>query len=152
MVISLYLFFCWFLCGVLFSLADKVSRQHFAFVLLMLNFINTNISYLLADPIKFYSVTKDPMGYVAFSLYQCLIIPALMTIIVGAYINQSTLRGKMAVILISVCVIAFFDWLSCIMGLFILNGSWQMTALFGYRLILLCLGFLCLKSFRRVRG
>jgi hypothetical protein len=150
MVISLYLFFCWLLFGILITLAKKMPHKHLAFVFLIVDFMNTNIAYLLADPFNFYKMSKDPLLYVSFSLYQSLVIPALMVIIIYAFYHYHALPKKTAVIFISAGTLVSFDFISRYLKLFTYDGLWHLAVLFGYRLILLYLTILALKCFRRM--
>ncbi len=124
MVITLYLFLCWLVFGILFALSRKMPHKHLAFVFVFINFVNTNISYLLADPLKFYKMPPVPAHYVSFSLYQSLVIPSLMVIFVYAYFHYPSLRHKAAVILISLCTFVSFDLTSRYLNLFLYDGIW----------------------------
>ncbi|MDB5053217.1 MAG: hypothetical protein JWM44_1267 [Bacilli bacterium] len=150
MVITLYLFFCWLLFGILIRLAKEWPHKHIAFVFLFVDFVNTNIPYLLADPFKFYKLSETPSGYVSFSLYQSLIIPALMTIIVNAYLQYPAVPKRITVIFVSVGVLVCFEFLSRLLNLVIYSGLWRFAALIGYRLILLYLTIIALNCFRRM--
>jgi hypothetical protein len=150
MVISLYLFFCWLLFGFLITLAKKSSHRHLAFVFLFVDFVNNSIASLLADPFKFYQLSKDPLLYVSFSLYQSLVIPAMMVIIVHAYFHYPALHNKTAAFIISVVSFVSFDFLGRYLNLFTYDGMWHLAVLLGYRLILLYLTILALQCFRRM--
>jgi hypothetical protein len=146
MVISLYLFFCWLLFGILATLAKKSSHRHLAFVFLFVDFVNTSIAYLLAEPIKFYQISKNPLLYVSFSLYQSLVIPAMIVILVHAYIHFT----KTAFFLTSLVTLLAFEFIGRSLSLFTYDGMWHLAVLFGYRLFLLYLTILALKCFRRM--
>lgn len=150
MVITLYIFFCWLLLGILVVLSRKMLYKYLAFVFLVTDFVNTHVAYLLADPIKFYKMPHVHAHYVSFSLYQSLIIPALMVIIVYSYFHYVSVRNKAIVILIALCTFASFDVTSRCLNVFIYDGGWHLAVLFGYRVLLLFLAIVGLKCFRRM--
>ena len=148
MIISFYLFLTWFTVGILFTLSKRLPRQQLVFVFLFADFLNTNIGYLLSDPFGFYLMSKETSRYVSFSLYQSLIFPAVLTLVINAYF-LSSLR-KSAVVLISIGVFLALDFLASELSLFTYTGIWHLPALVGYRLLLLLLTTLALKSFERM--
>ncbi|KEO82807.1 hypothetical protein [Tumebacillus flagellatus] len=150
MIISFYLALSWFVVGILFMLPKRVSIQHLSFVFLFLSFVNTNIAYLLSDPIHMYLLTRDAARYVSFSLYQSFIIPALLALVLNASLHQTDLRKKTTLLLISLCVVGALDFLSRYLNLITYTGSWQLPALVGYRLILFFLTLLAVQGFERM--
>jgi len=148
MIISFYLFLTWFTVGILFTLSKRLPRQQLVFVFLFADFLSTNIGYLLSDPFGFYLMAKEPSRYVSFSLYQSLIFPAVLTLLINAFF-LSSLR-KTTVVLISVGVFLPLDFLARELNLFTYTGIWHLPALVGYRLLLLVLSTLAVKGFERM--
>ncbi|KRF09915.1 hypothetical protein [Paenibacillus sp. Soil787] len=149
MIISFYLFFCWFLFGILFTLTKRLPKQHLSFVFLFVDFVNTSISYLLSDPFDFYMMAKEASRYISFSLYQSIIIPALLTLIINIFIRSHPLH-KPVVFLISICLFLSLDFIARYLNLFTYTGLWHLLALLGYRLILMLLTIFALKGFGRM--
>ena len=150
MIISFYLFFCWFLFGILFTLTKRLPEQHLAFVFLFVDFVNTIIAYLLSDPFDFYMMSKEASLYISFSLYQSIIIPALLTLVINTNFIRSSLLHKLVVFLISICLFLSLDSLARYLNLFTYTGMWHLLALLGYRLILMLITIFALKGFKRM--
>lgn len=150
MIISFYLFLCWFILGILFTLTKRLPKQHLTFVFLFANFVNTNIAYLLSDPLDFYMMAKEPSRYISFSLYQSILIPALLAIVINAYFMHFSSLHKSAVFLISMCMFLSFDYLARYLQLFTYTGMWHLLALLVYRLMLMFLAIFALKGFERM--
>lgn len=110
MIISFYLFFTWFTVGILFTWPNRLPKQPHALAFLLCVFLNTNICYLLDDPLHFFAIAEGMSLYVTFSLDQAFIMPAVVALMCNAYF-RSSLR-KTVVVLISICAFLALDLLA----------------------------------------
>jgi len=150
MFISLSLFICWFLFGVLVLVAQKWHNQQLAFVFLFVEIVNCNVPFLLGDAFHFYKITDNPQLYVSYSLYQVLFVPAFYTITIYYY-NHVSLRHKKAVILlVSAAVFFLFEYLTFRLNIIESSGLWKLAAILFYRLLLLFLTLFALTGFKRM--
>jgi hypothetical protein len=148
MIISLYLFLTWFTIGIWFTWPNRMPKQQHFFALLIATFFTSNSGYLLADPIGFYEMSKEMLGYVSFTLYQSFIIPAVLALVCNAFFMPA-LR-KSVVVLISICAFLALDLLARKLNLFTYTGNWHLPALVGYRLLLLFFTIFAVKGFKRM--
>ena len=144
MIIAFYLFLTWFSIALLFTLPGKLPRQPFAFVFLLTDFLNTNIAYLLSEPFGLYVMATELSRYISFALYQSLILPALYTLLLHAYI------GKTTRVLLAAGLFLALDLAGRYLNLYTYHGNWQLPVLAGYHLLLLYLTHLALRGFERM--
>lgn len=150
MVISVYISLCWFLIASFIVFAKKAAPRQLAFVLLIVDFVNTNLYYLFGETFHFFKISEKAPLYVSFSLQQSVIIPLFVAIMVIASSEALSFTGKAALHFVSVCFLIGLEALSSLFTIITFQSTLAMVLLLVYRLLLFYLSFPALKLFKRM--
>ncbi len=149
MIISLYISLCWLLLASAMSV-KKIPNQEFAFVFLIVNFINTNLSYVFGDTLHLFGIAKEAHRYVSFSLLQSIMIPLFIAIMINLLYLVRTFSKKILVHLFAIGFLIGTEALSYFTNIVSYSEKHVWIWLIGYKLLLFFLAFAMLRSFRWV--
>ncbi len=128
----------------------KSSRQEFAFVFLLSNFINTNVYYWSSQTLHIFEISKNPASFVSFSLLQSAIVPLFVAVTANGSALVRTVPRKVAVHVASIAFLIGLEGLSRYLRIVIYNEVYVFYWLAGYRTLLYILPLIALRFFRRM--
>lgn len=150
MILSLSIALSWLLIASTAALVNQIYRLEFAFALLLVNFTNTNLFYLMGDCFHVFEISKDPHRYVSFSLIQSVIIPLLLAVMIDSLLRTSSVSRRAAIFFSAFVLLLGIEALSVLTHIIVYNQFRIFLWLAVYRLLLLILPLIALRYFRRM--
>lgn len=150
MIISFFIALSWLLVASSAALANRMYRLEFAFVFLLVNFVNTNLYYLMGDAFHIFELPNDLQRYVSFSLIQSVIVPFFTAIAIDKRLRASSISGQAASLISAFAFLIGVEVLSASLRIVIYEQKRIFLWLSVYRLLLLLLPLIALPHFRRM--
>ncbi|TLS52367.1 hypothetical protein FE782_10365 [Paenibacillus antri] len=132
------------------ALVRKSSRQDFAFVFLLSNFINTNVYYWSSQTLHIFEISKDPASFVSFTLLQSAIVPLFIAVTANGAALVRTVSRRVHIHVASIAFLIGLEGLSHYLRIVIYNEVHVFSWLAGYRILLYILPLITLRYFRRM--
>lgn len=149
MVLAVYLVTCWLVVGLLAFIKRSISNREIGFYFLFFTLMNSHLYEIVAAIFKAISFNDDPNKYIAYTLYKCFVVPLVLTFFFVLVFNTTGRIARFMQAVGMLLLIGTFEWFNTSEGL-VTYAKWSIHFSLIFITLLMILGFLCHKVFKRL--